>query len=70
MKVLIYTESVLAGHYAINLELASKHLELGDEVDMPGSAMVPSNPVCKTGPMNGRFALHASRHFVRDFRAG
>jgi hypothetical protein len=34
VKVLIYTESVLAGHYAINLEIASKHLELGDEVHM------------------------------------
>jgi hypothetical protein len=32
MKVLIYVEDVLGIHYATNLELATKHLNLGDEV--------------------------------------
>jgi hypothetical protein len=34
VKVFIYAESMLGVHYATNLELASKHLDLGDEVHM------------------------------------
>jgi hypothetical protein len=34
MKVLIYVEDVLGIHYATNLELATKHLRLGDEVHL------------------------------------